>query len=127
MVTKRGKVVHTEGVSLAEGTIADMEDSYKYLGIRQANSNLEEATRNTATAKYLQRVRQVLRSQLNGRNRVLAINSYTQPVIRYPAGIIISWKIISWPKEEILTTDVTTRKLLTMHGEFHPKSRPIKW
>lgn len=120
MVTKRGKVVHTEGVSLPEGTIADVEDSYKYLGIPQANGNLEEATRKAATAKYLQRVRQVLRSQLNGKNKVQAINSYALPVIRYPAGIV------SWPKEEIQTTDVKTRKLLTMHGGFHPKSSTLR-
>uniref|UniRef100_A0A3B3HDB2 HAT C-terminal dimerisation domain-containing protein n=1 Tax=Oryzias latipes TaxID=8090 RepID=A0A3B3HDB2_ORYLA len=120
MVTKRGKVVHTGGVSLPEGTIADIEDSYKYLGIPQANGNLEQATRKAATAKYLQRVRQVLRSQLNGKNKTRAINSYALPVIRYPAGII------RWPKEEIQTTDVKTRKLLTMHGGFHPKSSTLR-
>uniref|UniRef100_A0A3B3HW39 Reverse transcriptase domain-containing protein n=1 Tax=Oryzias latipes TaxID=8090 RepID=A0A3B3HW39_ORYLA len=120
MVTKRGKVVHTEAVSLPEGTIADIEDSYKYLGIPQANGNLEQATRKAATAKYLQRVRQVLRSQLNGKNKTRAINSYALPVIRYPAGII------RWPKEEVQTTDVKTRKLLTMHGGFHPKSSTLR-
>ncbi|KAK7930440.1 hypothetical protein WMY93_006835 [Mugilogobius chulae] len=120
MVTKRGKVIHTEGVSLPDGTIADIEDSYKYLGIPQANGNLEQATRKAATAKYLQRVRQVLRSQLNGKNKSRAINSYALPVIRYPAGII------RWPKEEIQTTDVKTRKLLTMHGGFHPKSSTLR-
>ncbi|XP_051920732.1 uncharacterized protein LOC127600296 isoform X1 [Hippocampus zosterae] len=120
MVTNRGKVVRTEGVSLPEGTIADIEDSYKYLGIPQANGNLKLATRKAATAKYLQRVRQVLRSQLNGKNKTRAINSYALPVIRYPAGII------RWPKEEIQTTDVRTRKLLTMHGGFHPKSSTLR-
>ncbi|XP_055368950.1 uncharacterized protein LOC129604859 [Betta splendens] len=75
MVTKRGKVIHTEGVSLPEGTIADIEDNYKYLGIPQANGNLEQATRNAATSKYLLRVRQVLRSQLNGKNKSRAINT----------------------------------------------------
>ena len=120
MVTKRGKVVRTEGVSLPEGTIADIEESYKYLGIPQANGNLEEVTRKAATAKYLQRVRQVLRSQLNGKNKSRAINSYALPVIRYPAGII------SWPKDEIQNTDVKTRKLLTMHGGFHPKSSTLR-
>ncbi|KAK7886240.1 hypothetical protein WMY93_025861 [Mugilogobius chulae] len=95
------------------GTIADIEDSYKYLEIPQANGNLEQATRKAATAKYLQRVRQVLRSQLNGKNK-------SRAVIRYPAGII------RWPKEEIQTTDVKTRKLLTMHGGFHPKSSTLR-
>ena len=53
MVTKRGKVVHMEGITLPEGRIADVEESYKYLGIPQANGNHEEATRQAATAKYL--------------------------------------------------------------------------
>uniref|UniRef100_A0A096MEL3 Uncharacterized protein n=1 Tax=Poecilia formosa TaxID=48698 RepID=A0A096MEL3_POEFO len=63
---QREKIDRTEGVSLPEGKIADIEHSYKYLGIPQANGNLNEVTRKGATAKYLQRIRQVLRSQLNG-------------------------------------------------------------
>ena len=31
MVSKRGKVIRTEGIRLPEGIIADVEDSYKYL------------------------------------------------------------------------------------------------
>ncbi|KAI3356768.1 hypothetical protein L3Q82_003449 [Scortum barcoo] len=117
MVTKRGRVVRTEGVRLSDGNIADIEDSYKYLGIPQANGNLEEVARKSATAKYLQRVRQVLRSKLNGNNKVHAINTYALPVIRYPAGII------SWSKEEIEATNIQTRKLLTMHGGFYTKRK----
>uniref|UniRef100_A0A096ME63 Uncharacterized protein n=1 Tax=Poecilia formosa TaxID=48698 RepID=A0A096ME63_POEFO len=116
----RGKVVHTEGVSLPEGTIADVEHSYKYLGIPQANGKLDEVTRKGATAKYLQQIRQILRSQLNGKNKIRAINSYGLPVIRYPAGIT------TWPMEEIKTTDGKTRKLLTMHGGFPPKPSPLR-
>ena len=72
--------------------------------------------KNSATAKYLHRVRQVLRSQLNGQNKIQAINTYDLPIIRYPAGIITQ------PKGEIEAIDVKTRRLLTMHGGFHPKS-----
>lgn len=39
-------------------------------------------------------------------------------VIRCPADIT------AWPKEEIETTDIKTRKLLTMHGPFHPSPTP---
>ncbi|XP_051930603.1 uncharacterized protein LOC127606352 [Hippocampus zosterae] len=119
-IPKRGKVVHTKGVSLPEGTIADIENSYKYLGIPQANGNLELATRKAAMAKYLLQVRQVLRSQLNGKNKTRAINSYALPVIIYPAGIIRR------PNEEIQTTDVKTRKRRTMHGRIHPKSSTLR-
>ena len=101
MVTKRGKVVHTEGVSITEGTTANIDWSYKYLRIPQVNGNLEEVTRKVAMVKYLQRVRQVLRSQLNGK-KIWAINSYALPLIIYPTGII------NWPKDEIQHSGVKT-------------------
>ncbi|TWW67382.1 hypothetical protein D4764_02G0004230 [Takifugu flavidus] len=120
MICRRGKVIATDGVELPEGDITDVQDSYKYLGIPQANGNHEEAARRSATAKYLQRLRQVLKSQLNGKHKIQAINTYALPVIRYPAGII------PWPLEEIQATDIKTRKLLTMHGGFHPKSSVLR-
>lgn len=49
IITKRGKVVSTEGIVLPEGNLADIEDSYKHLGIQQENRNREEATREVAT------------------------------------------------------------------------------
>ncbi|TWW59399.1 hypothetical protein D4764_06G0009290 [Takifugu flavidus] len=116
MVSRRGNVIATDGVDLPEGNITDVQDSYKYLGIPQANGNHEEAARRSATAIYLQRLRQVLKSQLNGKHKIQAINTYALPEIRYPSGII------PWPLEEIQATDIKTRKLLTMHGGFHPKS-----
>ena len=74
----------------------------------------------SATAKFLQRVRQVLKSQLNGKNKIPGINTYALPVIIYPAGII------SWPLREMQATDFKTRKLLTMHGGIHPKSSILR-
>lgn len=55
-------IVRTEGVSLPAGNIADIKDSYEYLGSPQASGNLKKAARKSA--KNLQRVKQVLRSQL---------------------------------------------------------------
>ena len=63
MVSRRRQIIRTEGVELPEGNIADAQDSYEYLGISQADGNHEEALRRSATAKYLQKVRQVLKSQ----------------------------------------------------------------
>ncbi|XP_055084005.1 uncharacterized protein LOC129456947 [Periophthalmus magnuspinnatus] len=86
MVTKRGKLVYTEGVFFPEGTIGDIEDSYKYLGIPQANGNLEEETRKVATAKYPRRVRQVLRSQLIGKNKTQASNQIPSRNLKVAKG-----------------------------------------
>ena len=68
----RGKLITTEGGELPEGNITEFQNSYKYLGVPQANGNHEESARKSATTKYLQRVRQVLKSQLNGKNKVQA-------------------------------------------------------
>lgn len=53
MVMKTGKVVRTEGIELPEGNVPDAEDSYKYLGIPQANGRHKEAGRKAATTEYL--------------------------------------------------------------------------
>ena len=61
-------------------------------------------------------MRRVLKSQLSSKNKIMAINTFAVPVIRYPAGII------SWRLEDLKAADIATRKLMTMHGVFHPQS-----
>lgn len=56
---KVGKVIRTGVIVLPEGSIVDMEDRCKDLGIPQANGTHEEAYRNATTAKFLQRENQV--------------------------------------------------------------------
>lgn len=43
------------------------------------------------------------------------------PAIRYAAGIL------KWTKEEMEAANIKTKKLLTMHGNFHPKSNTQKF
>lgn len=62
-VAKRGEVIQTEWVELPEGRIADIQDIYKYMGIPKANGSNDKDAQRLATAKYLQKVRQALRSQ----------------------------------------------------------------
>ncbi|TWW76598.1 hypothetical protein D4764_13G0012600 [Takifugu flavidus] len=114
MISRRGTVITTDGVELPEGNITDVQDSYEYLGIPQANGNHEEAARRSATAKYLQRLRQVLKSQLNGKHKIQAINTYTLPVIRYPAGII------PWPLEEIQEETTSLREYIKKMAPTDP-------
>ena len=70
MISKRGEVMTTEGAELPEGYIANVHNSYKFLRISQENRNYDKATRKSATIKHLCRVGQVLRSQLNGQNKI---------------------------------------------------------
>ena len=43
---------------------------------------MERCARKSASAKYLHRVRQVLRSQLNGQNKIRVIKKCALPIIR---------------------------------------------
>ena len=58
----------------------------------------------------------ILRTELNGRNKIEAINSFAFSVVHYSFGII-DWKICKLKK--IVTK---TRKLLNMHKILHPKA-----
>ena len=58
----------------------------------------------------------MLKSKLNGKNKINAINTWAVSVLRYGAGTI------RLTKEELKSLDRMTRKVLTMNGTFHPKS-----
>ena len=66
--------------------------------------------------EYKRRLKLVLKSKLNGKNKINAINTWAVSLLRYGAGII------RWTKEELKTLDRMTRKVLTMNGAFNPKS-----
>ncbi|XP_067950281.1 uncharacterized protein [Watersipora subatra] len=104
-----------DGLRMPNGTIKDIEEGYKYLGIMQSHINREAEVRHKAITEYKKLLRQVLRSQLNARNQVMARNTYLLPVITYPAGII------KWTEGAIKETYIATCKLLNMHGALHPK------
>ena len=69
--------------------------------------------KNKVTAEYKRKLRLILKSKLNGKNK---INTWAVALLRHAAGII-NWKI-----EELKKMDRTKRKTLTMYGSLHPKS-----
>ena len=72
--------------------------------------------KNKVISEYKRRLRLVLKSKLNGKNKIKAINTWAVSLLRYGAGII-DWKV-----DGLKTLDRTTRKTMTMYGAFHPKS-----
>ena len=66
--------------------------------------------------EYLRRVRLILRTKLNGRNKIEAVNSLAVPVVQYSFGII-DWKI-----SELKKIKTKTGKLSNIHKMLHPKA-----
>ena len=66
--------------------------------------------------EYIRRLRLILRSKLNGKNKMKAINSWAVAIIRYGAGVL------EWRFDELKELDRKTRNFLLMHKGLHPKS-----
>ena len=60
-------------------------------------------------------MKKILKSKLNSRNVITAINSRAVFIIRYTAGIV------GWKNDELQTLDLKTRKVLITYSMFHSK------
>ena len=57
-----------------------------------------------------------MKIKLNGKNKIIAINTWTVSLMRYGAGIV------KWTKIELDEIDKKTRKVLALNKELHPRS-----
>ena len=115
LVMEKGKIVKSVGIELPDGKViksSEEGESYKYLGILEADKFLEEKMKLNVLKEYIKRLRKVLNSKLNGRNLVRGVNTW--------AGY--SAAFVSWWKSELQAIDRKTRKLFTIYGALHHKS-----
>ena len=87
---KRGKLAKTTSFVLDEEiTIKELqqEDSYKYLGINEAEGIQHAKMKEKIRREYYRIVRLILKSELNAINRIAAINSLAVPVITYSMNV----------------------------------------
>ena len=93
--------------SLEEG------ESYKYLGMIKADEVMVNEMNDKVKKEYCRRVRKMLETKLN---RGKAINTWAVSVVRY------STPFLGWSKLQLEEIDKRTRKLLTIHDGFYPKT-----
>ena len=55
-------------------------------------------------------------TELSAKNKIQTIEPLAVPVLRYSFGIV------NWHEEELQNLDRKTSKLLTIHGQHHPKA-----
>ena len=89
---KRGKLTETTSVELDRDTLIkdlEQEEVYKYLGV-ESNGIQHAAMKEKIRKKCYQRVRAILKTELNSVNCIEAINTLAMAVVMY------SFKIINW-------------------------------
>ena len=95
-------------------TLAENE-TYKYLGILEADSIKQAEMKEKIQKEYLRRTRKLLETKLNSSNLIKGINTWAVPLVRY------SGPFLKLTREELKQMDQRTRKLMTMHKALHTR------
>ena len=115
----RGKPQKTSSINLdINTTIRDLdpEETYKYLGGNEGDGINHASVKEKIRKEYYRRIRLVLKTEMNSKNRIEAINTLAVPVVQY------SFNIINWNLADLNRLDTKTRKLLTSNKMHHPKA-----
>ena len=119
LVMKSGKRHMTDGMELPNHdkirTLGENE-TYKYLGILEADIIKQVEMKEKIRKEYLRKNRKLLERKLSSRNLIKGINSWAMPLVRY------SGPFLKWTRDELKQMDQRTRKLMTMHKALHPRN-----
>jgi len=116
---KRGKIIKSQNIHLNEQIVIrnmEMHETYKYLGVNENDDIDNTKMKYNITKEYFRRIRQIFKTELNSKNKIIAINTLAVPVVTYSFGIV------DWLRTDIKKMDRKTRKNLTIGGIHHPKA-----
>ena len=92
LVLKRGKVKKdkSRGLNLPNGKLMKTTDGegYKYIGILEYDKVKEKELKTEFVREYKRRIRLILISKLNGKNKIKVINSCAVAIMIYGAGVL---------------------------------------
>ena len=92
----------TQNISIDDIEIQEIEQEgvYKYLGIEESDKIEHTKMKAKIEKEYKRRLKMILKSELNSRNKIEAINTLAIPTITYSFGII------DWCQHEINKIDI---------------------
>ena len=84
----------SRGLNLPNGKLMKTidEEGYKYLGILEYDKVKEGEMKTEFVSEYKRRLRLILRSKLNGKNKIKAINSWAVAIMKYGAEVL-EWRV----------------------------------
>ena len=90
--------------------------TYKYLGIEQNYEIKRKEMKHRVKDEYFTRIKKILKTELNSKNIIEAINTLAVPSLTY------SFPILDWNITELEAIDRNTRKLLKLNKIMHKQS-----
>ena len=118
LVMKIGKRHINDGMELPNQDKIRMlaeNETYKYLGILEADTIKQVEMKSKIQKEYLGRTRKLLETKLSRRNLIKGINTWAVSLVRY------SGPFLKWIRDELKQMDQRTRKLMTWHKALHPR------
>ena len=115
----QGKIKKCGNINLdGNDVIEEMEstDVYKYLGVIESSNIKHNEMKAITMEKFKKKLKNILKSELNSKNIMTAINEYVNPVLAYTFGIV------NWTEQDIKSADILVRKKLNMNRMFEIKS-----
>ena len=117
---KRGKKVSAEGIPLNDNQVIqdlDQAKTYKYLGMEEGEGVQHHKMKVNIRKEYNRRIKLVLKSELNARNKIAAINTIAVPVILYSYGVT------DWKLDEIQDLNRMTREATVYEPDASQEGR----
>ena len=101
---KSGKRHLTDGMELLNqdkiGTLGEKE-TYKYLGILEADTIRQVEMKEKIKKEYPRRTRKLLETKLYSRNLIKGINTWAVLLVRYSGPYLKwTWEELKWTKEQ---------------------------
>ena len=94
----------------------DSNDVYKYLGVLESENIKHNEMKAITLEKFKKKLKAILKTDLNSKNIMTALNEYANPVLTYTFGIV------NWTEQDIKGIDILVRKKLNMNRMFEIKS-----
>ena len=91
LVMEKVRILKSIGIELPDGkAIKSLQEgeSYKYLGILEADKFLEEKMKLNVSKEYIRKIRKVLKSKLNSENLVHGVNTWALSLLRYSERLL---------------------------------------
>ena len=97
--------MESDGIQLPDGETIKIaeQDGYKYIGILELDKIMEAEMKRKFVKKYERRLRLVLKSKWNGKNKIMAMDTWVVAIVRYAVGVL------KRRKDEVAAMDRKTR------------------
>ncbi|KAL1448091.1 hypothetical protein WDU94_000031, partial [Cyamophila willieti] len=113
---KQGKMCDPENITLSNKVTINAlnhDEHYKYLGIQQQISISDNDIKKQYETSFMKRVTTILKTELNARNKIQAINAWAFPLLTYTFGII------HWTTTDLENLNRKVRTTLTKYRSHH--------